>query len=114
MFHRLIARASILILVIGLCLTISGCGSKITKANADKINTGMSEKEVSDILGSPTETAEVEMPDLGGLFGAMTGGAVSTPNMPKKARQSTWKEGDKVIAVTFVDGKVVQKVSKGF
>ena len=58
MFHRLFARTPILVGVIGLCLLVSGCGgSKVTADNAEKITTGMTEKEVSDILGSPTETS---------------------------------------------------------
>jgi hypothetical protein len=101
--------------VIGLCLVLSGCGSKINKANADKINTGMTEKEVSDILGAPTESSEIAMSDLGGMLGGLPGGGSlpRMPAMPKKAKQSVWKDGSKSIAVTFVDGKVVQKASAG-
>jgi hypothetical protein len=107
---RLFARTPILAVVIALCLSVSGCaGNKVTKANADKITTGMTEKEVSDILGAPNESAEVEVPELGGIAGAMLGGA-----MPKKARQSTWKHEGKTVQVTFVDGKVVQKTATGF
>jgi hypothetical protein len=115
MFHRLFARTPILV-VIGLCLMLSGCGgSKITKANADKIATGMTEKEVSDILGGPSETSEVEMPDMGAMLGGMAGGKMpGMPATPKKAKQSVWKDGDKAIAVTFLDGKVVQKTATGF
>ncbi len=116
MFHRLFARTSILVGVIGLCLVLSGCGgSKVTEANLDKITTGMTEKEISDILGSPTETSEVEMPDVGGMLGGMTGGKMpGMPATPKKAKQAAWNDGKKAIIVTFLDGKVVQKAATGF
>jgi hypothetical protein len=105
------SRLGALAALAGLCLALAGCGGgKISKANADKVNTGMTEKEVSDLLGAPTETAEVAVPDMGGLLG----GGAGVPGMPKKARQSIWKEGDKVIVVTFVDGKVSMKTTNGF
>jgi hypothetical protein len=59
MFTHPFARRTIPAVVIGLCLAIAGCGSKITQANADKITTGMTEKAVSDLLGTPTETHQL-------------------------------------------------------
>jgi hypothetical protein len=105
-------RVGVLMLALGLCLGLSGCGGgKITKANADKINTGMSEKEVADILGPPTDSAEVKLPEMpGGLGGDVPG----MPKMPAGAKNSVWKDGNKVITVTFLDGKVTAKVSSGF
>jgi hypothetical protein len=96
--------SALLAVAAGLCLAAPGCsgGSKVSKENADKINVGMSEKEVTDLLGSPAESAEVEVPDVG----AALGGQVQM----KKAKQSTWKDGNKVIAVTFLDSKVSAKV----
>jgi SmpA / OmlA family len=115
MFQRLFARMPILV-VVGLSLLVSGCGgSKVTEDNADKITIGMTEKEVSNILGSPTETSEVEMPDMGAMLGGMAGGKMpGMPATPKKAKQATWKDGRKAIVVTFLDGKVVQKAATGF
>jgi hypothetical protein len=66
-------------------LAASGC-SKITKTNADNVTIGMSEKVVTDLLGSPTTNT-------------------LTPN----AKQAFWTDGSNTITVTFVDGKVVAK-----
>jgi outer membrane protein assembly factor BamE (lipoprotein component of BamABCDE complex) len=41
--------------VAALCLCLSACGSKVTKSNFEKIKEGMSESEVENILGEPTE-----------------------------------------------------------
>jgi hypothetical protein len=101
-----------LVLFAALSLGLPGCGGgKITKANADKIKNGMTEKEVTDILGPPTESADASLPDMG----AMPGGDVAgMPKMPKGAKQAVWKSGSKVIAVSFVDGKVMSKTVSGF
>jgi hypothetical protein len=109
-YARPSSRLALMVALAGLCLGVSGCGSKISKANADKINTGMTETEVSNLLGPPTESNEVALPDIGGMLG---GGAPGMPTMPKKTRQSVWKEGEKAITVMFVDGKVMAKESKG-
>lgn len=95
-------------LVSALCLTAFGCGgsSKITKANADRISVGMTEEAVASILGPPTSSAEVGIP-LGGLLGGEMPGGLK---MPQQAKQATWQEGSKAIVVTFMDGKVLNKV----
>jgi hypothetical protein len=110
--YSLASRLGVLMLAHGLCLGLCGCGGgKITKANADKINTGMSEKEVTDILGPPTDSAEVKIPEMPGLPGGEVPGI---PKMPAGAKNSVWKDGNKVITVTFLDGKVTAKVASGF
>jgi hypothetical protein len=45
-----------LIAAVGL---ITGCGSKITEANFDKVKEGMTKAEVVALLGQPTETEVV-------------------------------------------------------
>jgi hypothetical protein len=107
---RKTSRTGVLLALAAVCLLVSGCsGSRITKANADRINVGMTEQEVSAILGGPNETSEVALPDVGAMMGAVPG--VSA--LPKKARQSVWKEGPKVITITFVDGRVSAKTAAG-
>jgi hypothetical protein len=65
---------------LALCLFVVGCGSsKVTSENFQKIKAGMTEKEVTDVLGSPTET---------------------------KDKNSTWKSGNSSIDITYQDGKV--------
>lgn len=63
MSHRVLRPMLVVGLVVGFCVSSAGCrGAKITRANADKIKVGMSEKEINDILGAPTETVEFELP----------------------------------------------------
>src|SRR5215468_8009733 len=107
MSRRLITLFVTLGLALPAFLATSGCGgSKVTKANADTVRTGMSEKEVTSLLGSPTEAAEVSVPDVGGLMGKPP---AENGKLPTKAKQAIWKDGSKAITVTFVDGKVVAK-----
>ncbi len=79
-------------LLIGLIIVgLMGCaGSKITKENFDKIKLGMTQEEVQAILGPPTEASGIEIPIFSGTM-------------------SKWVQGDTVITVQFVNGKVVAK-----
>ena len=61
-------RFAILGVVLGLAIG-SGCehsrsGSSVTKANADKIQVGMTESEVVAILGAPTASEETALPEM--------------------------------------------------
>lgn len=75
------------ILILGLLL--GGC-SKITQANYDKIETGMTYQEVVDILGAPDE-----MQDVMG------------------AKNCVWGKEPNVINVKFIGDKVVFHSAKG-
>jgi hypothetical protein len=109
-------RFVILGVVLGLALG-SGCergrnGSSVTKANADKIQVGMTEQEVVAILGTPTDSAEIALPGMAMPVGVSLPGGVEMPKieLPKNAKQSNWRDGGKVISVTFGDGKVLASV----
>jgi uncharacterized protein (TIGR03067 family) len=66
MLHRLFARSPILAAAIGLSLALSGCGRK---PNADKIDTGMTEKSVdSGGRDAKPESVEEEVKRLSGLW----------------------------------------------
>lgn len=97
-------------LVVILSLALPGCGSKINKTNANMVNVGMTEQEVFDLLGPPNETTEFNVPDLGALTGANASGM---PGIPKGAKHSVWQEDQKVITITFVNGKVIAKQASG-
>jgi hypothetical protein len=79
-------------LLVGLLIvSLVGCaGSKITKENFDRIKLGMTQEEVQRILGPPTEASGIEIPVFSGTM-------------------SKWAQGDTVISVQFVNGKVVAK-----
>jgi hypothetical protein len=77
--------ASWLICLIALVLAIAGC-SKVTKANIDKIQRGMTEAEVVGILGDGKPTVRDGTP----------------PDM----KEMTWESASDSIMVQFKDGKV--------
>lgn len=89
---RLIASCS---LVFTLALLLVSCSSKINQENFDKIQVGMSEQEVAQILGPPTDTASVSIGDLSGS-------------------SSTWKAKHARIDIQFLNGQVkIKNFSKG-
>jgi hypothetical protein len=76
----------LIVVVVVLVLVLAGGGnSKVTKENYDKLKAGMSEAEVTAILGSPDEKKD--------------GGNPS-------AKVWSWKNGNSSITVTFTNGKV--------
>ena len=68
------------------CLLLAAC-SKVTQENFARIQDGMTEQEVTAILGSPAETSSGSMLRISGT-------------------SSRWTGGDAVITVQFVNGKV--------
>jgi hypothetical protein len=67
-------------------LALSAC-SKVTQDNFAKVREGMSEKEVHQILGSPTESSTTSVLGISGT-------------------SSKWVSGDTVINIRFVNGQV--------
>ena len=84
--------------VVGMVLLCSilllGCGSKVSQENFDKIQTGMTQAEVTSILGNPTESNSIAFGPIGGTT-------------------STWKENNGTITIQFVNEKVIAKVFSG-
>ena len=68
---------------------IAAC-TKVTQENFAKIQEGMSEQEVTGLLGSPTESNSINVLGVSGTA-------------------SRWVGGDAVITVSFVNGKVALK-----
>lgn len=95
-------------LVVVVCLMIPACGnSKLSKANLDKIQDGMSLTEVEDILGKGNKKVVdginftlVPVPGKGSLSVATT---------------YTWESGEKKITIDFVGEplKVARKTASG-
>jgi hypothetical protein len=90
--------AVLTIFALGL-MTLVGCSGKdddkgggkgnpkVTKENFEKLKFDMTEKEVTDILGEPSEKKEGE----------------------GKTKKLTWKNGNNAIYVDFTDGKLSSK-----
>ena len=77
------------ILALSGLLFLTAC-SKVNQENFAKVQEGMSEQEVSAILGTPTESNSVTILGVSGTA-------------------SRWVRGDTVITVRFVNGKVALK-----
>lgn len=106
---RYIARLCRALFVVFVCLALAGCsGDKLTKANYDKINMGMTESEVEAILGRGAEQTggEASTPSV-----SLGGATLNTMSLSGKAK--IWKEHEKQIMVTFVNGKAVTKSAVG-
>lgn len=71
-----------------------GCGSKVSQENFAKIQSGMTESEVTAILGPPTESNSIGFGPVGGTT-------------------STWKDNGRTITIQFVNGKVIAKAFSG-
>jgi hypothetical protein len=84
-----ISRFTFLIVSALAALLLAAC-SRITQENFSRIESGMSEREVISILGSPTESSSVDVLGISGTA-------------------SRWAGNDAEIAVRFVGGKVALK-----
>jgi hypothetical protein len=76
-----------LLAVTALTLALAGCGSKLNEENFARIQDDMTEQQVIDLLGTPTETSSM------GALG-MSGTA------------AVWRDKNATINVQFVNGKV--------
>jgi hypothetical protein len=94
--------------VLALCLLAAGCKAKVTKANYEKINNGMTLQDVEAILGRGDK--ETDGSGVAAQFGVDLQGAGATRSSVEAYR---WESGNKTIQVFFVGGKVINKKSEG-
>ena len=81
----------ILIVIVLFSFWLAACdASRLTQENFDKIRTGMTQAEVTAILGEPTESSSMDVPVFSGTA-------------------STWKKDGTTITIQFANGKVVAK-----
>lgn len=85
-------------LVIGLAACSSSAASRINTENYDKIQSGMTSQQVTDILGKPT-SRETKGGEVLGF-----GGSVTT---------MTWTTDNATIRIDFLNDQVVKKDYKG-
>jgi hypothetical protein len=90
--------------VLALCLLAAGCKTKLTKANYDKINNGMTLEEVEAILGRGDKEGD-------GSGVAAQAGVDLQGLAPAKSNvvAYVWEGGGKTVRVYFVNGKVTKK-----
>jgi len=77
-------------LVLASLLFVLAACSKVTPENFARIQDGMPEEQVLDLLGKPTESSSVNLLGVSGT-------------------SSRWVSGDTAITVRFVNGKVALK-----
>lgn len=82
-----------------------GCGSKISEANYYRVQYGMTEEEVEDVLGPPHQ-ATVLPPES-----PTQSSAAST--RPVERKQLTWSREGIVLRVVFTDGVVTARSAEG-
>lgn len=83
-------RAPLLAPLVAVLLFLLAACSKVTPENFAKIQDGMPEEQVLDLLGKPTESSSVNILGVSGT-------------------SSRWVGGDTAITVRFVNGKVALK-----
>lgn len=100
-------RNAVLTTMLAGALLISGCGkNKLTQANYDKVQPGMTLSQVQQMFGSGDKE------DAGGGYNmGATGLSGSTGRGGDEVY--VWRSGDSEVKVTVRDGKVVDKVGKG-
>jgi hypothetical protein len=116
MFHASIFRRLLPAVLLAMCLLAAGCTKdKVTKANFDKINDGMSLAEVEAILGKGEKEDNISKGDIAVKAGVNVGAIGLDSHENKKAPGDTynWTKGDKKITVIFQNDKVMRKIPQG-
>ena len=97
-------RGTVLLITILLCLSPCGCGSKISEANYYRVQYGMSEEDVEDLLGpSHAESLEAAAP---------ASSSASATTLPARVVK-TWSRGALAIHVAFESGSVTGRSAEG-
>ena len=73
---------------------LAGCSSRINADNYAKIHVGMSQDQITELLGKPDECSGVTMPIL-------------------SAEKCTWKSGSRRIVVNFVNHAAIAASAEG-
>ena len=94
----MLAKFSVIILLVG-CAAVIGCGGNpVTQSNYEKIKNGMKQSEVEAILGKGKEQAS-----SGGNFGGIS----------MDGKSMVWQNGNEIITVMFMNGEVMSKAQMG-
>lgn len=101
MSTRHVPRLLLMLCLLSMAILLTACDNKVTQANFDQIQNGMSLSQVEKLLGKGTD----DTPSAG--YGVSGGGVMSTTAAPEEIY--IWKTPDLTITVNFKDGKVVQK-----
>jgi hypothetical protein len=98
-------------LILSTVVLLAGCGSKINEANYYRVQNGMNEEAVDDLLGPPhRQGIEVEPGAEGAAAWPATGPA---PALTAARTVKTWTRNELVISVVFENGIVVDRRVRG-
>ena len=90
-------------LVALIAVLLSGCGSKISEANYYRVQNGMDEETVEDLLGpARTETTESE---------PATQSSSTKQALARKTK--VWSRGSLTLSVVFEGGRVITRTAQG-
>jgi hypothetical protein len=78
-------------------VVLGGCGGNVSRSNFDKVEKGMTVTEVEKILGK----------------GAVESTGTSIGSLELSGEVRVWQDKDKIIKVTFKDGRVSSKSAEG-
>ena len=112
--HKSLTRAAPVTRVIALAVVLlTGCGSKISEANYYRVQNGMTEEAVDELLGPPhRQGVDTEPP----WEVAATAPATSPATAPARSAGrtvKTWVRDALEISVVFENGKVVDRRVRG-
>jgi hypothetical protein len=100
-----LSRVLIVLIAVFSLLPLIGCEDKITSESFDQIKVGMQLHEVETILGGKGDPVARGGTDISS--GGIASGNAATQQLYE------WRKGNKLISVTCVDGKVVDKGKNG-
>jgi hypothetical protein len=99
------SRPLSLFFILLLCFGLLGCGSKVSEANYYRVQHGMSEEDVENLLGPHhAESVEAGVP-------ATSSDAPATSRPVRLVR--TWSRGELSIHVAFENGLVAARWARG-
>lgn len=94
----------LLLMLLAFVPLLGGCGSKISEANYYRVQYGMTEEDVDDLLGPPREETA-----------AAPAATATSPATTRAAarKEKSWSRGGITIRVEFENGVVVGRSSAG-
>jgi hypothetical protein len=101
-------RAAVVVALLALAAGCSG-NKKLTRANYDKINPGMTLAEVEKLFGGPGEESggDLATAEASGVGGAVGIGDYQSMTQPRsKFKTYKWGSSSKWVKVVFLDDKV--------
>ena len=112
--HKSLTRAAPVTRVIALAVVLlTGCGSKISEANYYRVQNGMTEEAVDELLGPPHRQGVDTEPAWEVAATAPATSPATAPARSAGRTVKTWVRDALEISVVFENGKVVDRRVRG-